>query len=343
MATSNKMKLSVLDQGKLVSSAILTIFLWLMLSESRTCPDHGHEPIVVLIKIGGSSVTHKGMKETVNDAILKWFATTLAIEIDSYFLNLPIVQDDSTCIRNRMHFVVVHGAGSFGHHTAKEFGLQGVTEPPPNEWHDSKNDDESRRFQMHGLSATRLSVQKLNRIVVSALFDQGINAVGISPCLAVPGIQAHGPSTPESKDALLSIVESALRAGLVPVLHGDACLYGSRQAGILSGDILMEILASAPWIHHAVFLTDVDGVFTRDPRLDPTALLLRNIPVWMNGSLATPRLFEAGASGHEHDVTGGLQVRVSMMIYVVLCMLYVHHTLHVFLTLVCEFSCFREN
>jgi isopentenyl phosphate kinase len=98
-----------------------------------------------------------------------------------------------------------------------------------------------------------------------------------------------------------------LRAGLIPVLHGDACLYGSRGAGILSGDTVMEMIGRAPWVSRAIFLTDVDGVFTKDPKSDPSAQLLQEIAV-SNGDIVAVNL-EASGSTHEHDVTGGLKVR----------------------------------
>ena len=166
---------------------------------------------------------------------------------------------------------------------------------------------------MQGLAQTRLSVQTLNRAVVSAFIKHGINAVGISP-FSIPGLCAHGGDE-TAIASLLSVVRSTLKGGLIPVLHGDACLYGERGAGILSGDTLVEILGKAPWVSRVVFLTDVDGVFTKDPRIDPRARLLRTIQVEPNTANIVAADFEASGSSHAHDVTGGLEVSCMLCFY----------------------------
>ena len=173
---------------------------------------------------------------------------------------------------------------------------------------------------MQGLSETRLSVQKLNHAVVTALVQVGVRAVGISPCFGVPGIQAHGGVDAEAQRQLQDTVFAAVAAGLVPVLHGDACLYGdSGGAGILSGDTVMEMLGQADWVSHAIFLTDVDGVFSADPNTDPeSAVLLPRLtvdPITNEIAIDNDELLrlEAAAvtgSTHAHDVTGGLQTKL---------------------------------
>lgn len=193
---------------------------------------------------------------------------------------------------------------------------------------------------MQGLAQTRQSVQRLNAKVVQALIEQGVNAVALSPCFGALNILpktrkriSDGEESEESLSssilrALCTTVESTLRAGLVPVLHGDACLYrgnnddddeggevGTATAVILSGDTLLEWLGSAPWVSRAIFLTDVDGVHTHDPKSDPKARLLREIAVSRDPKNAGEFVemdgehIEASGSKHDHDVTGGLQVR----------------------------------
>jgi len=285
-----------------------------------------HKPAVVLIKVGGSSITDKAVQETLNEPALEWFAKTIHEACCSS-------QDEK-----QQSFVIVHGAGSFGHHTAKSYGLRGQTEPPPprienncssssSSSHspfegDDDADDERRsrqRRMMQGLSETRASVQKLNHAVVSALVQVGVRAVGISPCFGVPGIQAHGGVDAEAQRQLQDTVFAAVAAGLVPVLHGDACLYGDSGAGILSGDTVMEMLGQADWVSHAIFLTDVDGVFSADPNTDPeSAVLLPRLtvdPITKEIAIDNDELqrLEATAvtgSTHAHDVTGGLQTKL---------------------------------
>jgi isopentenyl phosphate kinase len=252
---------------------------------------------IVLLKVGGSCITQKSVKESLDEDSLAWFARSIAHNLQQAY------RTDKSSSEKRSAFVIVHGAGSFGHMSAKEYGLKGQTTPP-------LNDDVTRtnQTQIHGLAVTRLSVQTLNRHVVAALIREGVNAIGISPCFGIPNLQAHGGT--ESLQSLQSVVHSALQAGLVPVLHGDACLYGNAAAGILSGDTLMEMLGTAPWVTRAVFLTDVDGVYTSDPKLYPEkAQLLTEIQVTASGDLSVMDL-DASGSTHEHDVTGGLKTKL---------------------------------
>ena len=259
---------------------------------------------VVLVKVGGSSITNKETKESLNEESLEWFSQTLSAAIGLRFQ----APHSNQCERpnESRAFILIHGAGSFGHFSAKAYGLQGQAREP-----DSANgfelDDEERRWKMKGLSETRLSVQKLNHLVVSSLVSHGINAVGLSPCFGVPQLHAHGGNLLGATDALEATVRDTIYAGLVAVLHGDACLYGNG-AGILSGDTLMKILGKSNLVSEVIFITDVDGVFTEDPRENPSAKLLRYISVdRMTGEITTD--LTASGSSHDHDVTGGLKVR----------------------------------
>ena len=125
---------------------------------------------------------------------------------------------------------------------------------------------------------------------------------------------------------LRTVVEDSLAAGLVPVLHGDACLYGTRTAGILSGDTLFEILGLAPWATRGVFLTDVDGVYTADPRIHKNATFLPSIAVpaasddgnadefvldHHDQGIDNALSIAASESLHPQDVTGGFKTKLA--------------------------------
>lgn len=68
----------------------------------------------------------------------------------------------------RTGFVVVHGAGSFGHFEASQYGITKPHTP--------------QHTLLEGFAKTRRSVTRLNQLVVSALVDAGVPAVGLSPC-----------------------------------------------------------------------------------------------------------------------------------------------------------------
>lgn len=235
----------------------------------------------IVVKIGGSCLTDKSRKETLNPTILDWFGRTVAE-----------VRQSST-----HSYVLVHGAGSFGHFTAKEYGIRSVSA----EHISDEFNLENQRHLMEGVGETRRSVQTLNQHVVKSLLSHKVPAVGLSP-LAL-GLVC--PSTAETRKeyqvVLQRLVALTLDAGLVPVLHGDACLYGPYGAGVLGGDTLMELLDA----DQAIFLTDVSGIFTSNPHTDPDARLVELVEIDNDGNLKTPGV-AASESRHKHDVTGGL-------------------------------------
>ena len=282
----------------------LLLFVYLALVRS-----HGDDRDVVLIKVGGSSITDKAQPETLDRAALSWFSHALAAS------------------REDQDFVVVHGAGSFGHFAAKEYGLGGKTTPPLDDQEDLpcsggggtderySNAEQQLQRKRFGLSLTRASVQKLNHAVVESLAQAGIPAVSLSPCFAIPGLQAHGSAEdPAIQQAFRSAVHTTLRSGFVPVIHGDACLYGANDVGILSGDTIMQLLGAAPWVSRSIFLTDVDGVFVADPRVDPSAVHIPQLHVDSDGELVLGETYiDASGSQHRHDVTGGFKVCTNML------------------------------
>jgi isopentenyl phosphate kinase len=160
-------------------------------------------------------------------------------------------------------------------------------------------------------------VKTLNNHVVKYLIDSGISAVGISPCINIPGLHAHGGDEYGGITTLMTSIKEALIAGLIPVVHGDAGLYGclneldKLSAGILGGDTLVEVISSHDLldISSCIFLTDVDGVYSKDPKVYPTdAKLIRRIDIdASNGKVMTANI-NASGSLHAHDVTGGLEV-----------------------------------
>jgi len=140
----------------------------------------------------------------------------------------------------------------------------------------------------------------------------------LSPCISYYNLQAHGGDEDGGITTLVAAIKQTLKAGLVPVLHGDAGLYGdysrglsSMKAGILSGDTLIEAIAThscmKPHLSRAIFLTDVEGVYTHDPKIFKDAKLIKTIDIdEATGTILTDVV--VSGSTHEHDVTGGLTV-----------------------------------
>jgi len=233
----------------------------------------------VVVKIGGSACTRKAEFETLNDGALSAICGQLA--------TLP---------KEGLSLAVVHGAGSFGHQHAREYGVSKGA--------DKVLDLPARLAE--GFAKTRLSVTTLNKHVITALLKEGLPAVSMSPCPFVATSTKKllgGRLSPSVVDGTRGL----LGRGLIPVVHGDAVLDESQGVAILSGDVWMVELCRELGAKSAVFVTDVDGVFTKPP--------------WEPGAALVPEILVDPASGElelkgvsmntaAHDVTGGLKAKL---------------------------------
>lgn len=139
--------------------------------------------------------------------------------------------------------VLVHGAGSFGHMPAKEYGLP-------------------QRFSPEGIRVTHLSVIRLNDLVIDALSNAGADPMPVHP-LSCTMLQDG-----RIKCLAVEPVIEMVKDGLMPVLHGDVAMDASRKAGIVSGDQLVSFLANALRAEVVAVGTNVDGVIFQGSPLE---------------------------------------------------------------------------
>ena len=222
----------------------------------------------VLVKLGGAAVTNKSELETLDEDTLS-----------------SVIRQIAAVHRSR-RLVVVHGAGSFGHFQAKEFGVQGGSLEDPR--------------VVRGFAETRASVTKLNTKIVDALVREKVNAVGLSPCAFW---DSRGCSA-----ASVEIIRGLVGRGFVPVLHGDAIACGDRSV-ILSGDKIVADLAEVLRPKVVLFLSNVNGIYNKPPSCEG-AILIPRIEVfrngWSFGTVSERIAFESAA----HDTTGGMRGKV---------------------------------
>ncbi|CAA3007457.1 Isopentenyl phosphate kinase [Olea europaea subsp. europaea] len=269
------------------------------------------KPIRCIVKLGGSAITCKNELETINEEDLMVVSSQLRQAIISGSchgmdwskrpgsLEIPRVIDDFNDkeVTDSKKFIVVHGAGSFGHFQASKSGVH--------------KGDLSRPLVKAGFVATRISVTSLNLEIVRALAKEGIPSIGMSPF-------SCGWSTRERNIAVadLSTVAKAIDNGFVPVLHGDAVLDTSLDCTILSGDVIIRHLVAELKPDYVVFLTDVFGVYDRPPT-EPDSVLLREIAVREDGSwfVVKPELQDMNRQVEitvaAHDTTGGMVTKIS--------------------------------
>jgi isopentenyl phosphate kinase len=260
---------------------------------------------VVIVKLGGSCITDKDTFETLKEKIVEGTAAQIKDIFDSQKL------------------ILIHGAGSFGHFTAKEYQL-------------SKGGLE-QTWRL-GLALTRQSVTTLNKLLLVSLTLPPISlpavSVSLFPCTTTKLLGKHI----KRPGALHSVIE-LVNNGFLPLLHGDVLLDEDNRCSIYSGDTLMQWLCTQfttssdedhlsqtlSFNNHksdtklrvaaAVFLTDVPGIFDRPPN-KPGARLLRCIyvdPVQNSTDSGNEEsgLVDVEMNVRAHDVTGGIKGKLA--------------------------------
>ncbi|KAG0472391.1 hypothetical protein HPP92_016937 [Vanilla planifolia] len=274
-----------------------------------------HRPLRCIVKLGGAAITCKNELEKINEEILRVVCTQLreamalkASESPAQVVGMDwsrrpghpciSVEDDfgeHFSLDLHSNFIVVHGAGSFGHFQASRSGVhKGGLHLP---------------LVKAGFVATRISVTSLNLEIVRALAREGITAVGMSPFACGWSTQGRNIAFADA-----SQITTVLTAGFIPVLHGDAVLDCLQGCTILSGDVIIRHLAHLMLPEYVVFLTDVLGVYDRPPTF-ANATLLREIVVDEEGnwSIVKPTLEninQVDITVASHDTTGGMETKI---------------------------------
>ncbi|KAM7251857.1 hypothetical protein ACFE04_023740 [Oxalis oulophora] len=308
------------------------------MEEEKNINNNRFPKINCIVKFGGAAITCKNDFEKIDDENLETVSLQLRQAMIPPGSSKVVGMDwskrpgvgvvDVTKIDdfedqpndNSGKFVVVHGAGSFGHFQASKSGVHkgGLDQP----------------LVKAGFVATRISVTTLNLEIVRALAREGIASIGMSPFSC-----GWLTSKRNMASANLSSVASAIEAGFIPVLHGDAVLDEVQGCTILSGDVIIRHLAEHLKPDYVVFLvsflsvqcqwfkhltesasmaienskTDVLGVYDRPPT-EPDAVLLREIAVDEDGSWSVLRPTleeEVQITVAAHDTTGGMVTKIS--------------------------------
>lgn len=181
--------------------------------------------------------------------------------------------------------LIVHGAGSYGHILASRHRLNEGGSTP------------ARRRAAAGVQA---DVRELDGLVVRALNRAGLAPIPIPPS-AVLSLDDGRVSTMD----LTPFVEFASME-FTPVTFGDVVRDVRRGFSVCSGDLLMLELARTFRPERAVFATDVDGLFTADPKRRRAARLLETV-----GPKDLAQIEFSSPS--RTDVTGSIEGKVRRM------------------------------
>ncbi|KAJ3495056.1 hypothetical protein NLG97_g3669 [Lecanicillium saksenae] len=229
---------------------------------SLGCRLHPPAMSTVVVKLGGAAITDKSTPDT------------LSVNLDS--LIESVAQAYQQILRPSGHsLILIHGAGSFGHPPAKKYQVKAGWKTGTG---DAEGDvSESRDNVKFGMALTRQRVIQLHLHIIQRLHERGQ-----MPVLSVSTYDTvdtnNGAVTQESSARLVARVQQVLDEGFVPLLFGDAVFDHALGSTILSGDALMYHLAQRlSAVRRCVFVTDVAGIFTQDPKQAPDAALIKRI------------------------------------------------------------------
>jgi isopentenyl phosphate kinase len=231
---------------------------------------------LVFCKLGGSVLTIKARPHTTRPEIIARLAAEVAQALDA---------------RPELRLVLGHGSGSFGHAVAMRTGTRAGVQGAEG-W---------RGFALVAAEAARL-----NRKVADALLAARVPVWSLAPSASArceSGQLAWLNTEP---------VREALVRGLVPLVYGDVALDRAQGGTIVSTEQVLAYLAREMHPRWLILVTDVDGVFSGDPRRDPTAERIPEITPekW-------PDVRALLREAHAVDVTGGMRSKVEEMLQLV--------------------------
>lgn len=138
----------------------------------------------------------------------------------------------------REPFVVVHGGGSFGHYWSVKYDMH--TKPD--------------KYNVKGVAVVKNSMIQLNRFVLDSFLESNLRPYCLPPSDFMYG----------NKPIFKKVMEipKIAKTGLIPVSYGDVMWFGKGKFYILSGDKIIGILSKILKPRLAIFVTNVDGVYT---------------------------------------------------------------------------------
>jgi isopentenyl phosphate kinase len=229
---------------------------------------------LIILKIGGSVCTQKGKgKFAVRAGAVRRIAHEIAAARKARDFSL----------------LVVNGAGPFGHVNVKEYDI---------------NEGVRTEHDFEGFYKTISDCSYLNWKVAEILRKEGLFAYPF-PTSSI-AVQSKKKIVTFEIEAVKRMWDSNPHA--VPVMNGTMVPDLKMGGSVVSGDAVIEHLSGRLHPQLVVFATDVDGIFTSDPRKRRGARLIElvtqenfeDVEKFLSGSAAT-------------DVTGGMMGKVERL------------------------------
>ncbi len=226
---------------------------------------------MIILKIGGSALTIKDAdKPTIDE-----------INLERIVKEISVYNQD---------MIIVHGAGSFGHIYATDYSIGSKIET-----------EEENTTKIEGFCKTQSSVQLLNNIFCTKLQELGVPAIGLQASSFITTFDKR------INNCNVDIIKEYLEKGFVPVLYGDPVLDHNDEIkyAILSGDQIITYLAEKFNPNKVILSSDVDGIYTDNPKTNPDAKLIDIVTKDTKLSLT---------DNNHADITGGMAGKINELL-----------------------------
>ncbi|PWI47490.1 hypothetical protein CEE45_11205 [Candidatus Heimdallarchaeota archaeon B3_Heim] len=213
--------------------------------------------IDLILKIGGSSISNKrllakALKSQSPDDI------KVALAVNKQNIDRIAAEIGELYSSGIKKMIILTGVGSPGHFVVLQHGI---------------HKGNSGNINQHlGLVDAQIAVNLLRQTLLEAFVANKI-----------PVVQLYASSIYESNKMRIirgdtSNFERFIQNGIVPVISGDVVPDLSMGYSVLSGDQILLDLVKHFIPQKIIFGSDVDGVFNEDPKINPAANLIPEIP-----------------------------------------------------------------
>jgi len=199
--------------------------------------------------------------------ILKLGGSVVTDKGEDFSPRLALIEEIAAIIsRSGKRFILVHGGGSFAHPIAARYGLEkGYRDPS----------------QLIGLAKTKQGLVRLQALILEALIREGI------PAVAFMASSFARSESGRIRSLFLEPMRSLFAIGVTPLVSGDIVADSVLGFSVVSGDQLASALAIEFGAGKVIFGSDVNGVYTEDPKRDAKAQLIRTVDMSTIDGLAS--------------------------------------------------------
>ncbi len=227
---------------------------------------------LILLKLGGSSITKKAdNKFEMNIAVIDDAAKEIAFALKERDFNL----------------IIICGVGPFGHTNVKEYDL---------------NDGIKTKKQEEGTEKTIKDCDYVADQVIETLEKQKLKTRHI------PGYWVCKQDNKKVITYEIEEYEKALRGGEIPITTGIMVKDRTLKWSVMSGDTAIAQITKLMKPDKILLGTDVNGIYTADPKINPAAKLIKEI-----NKENFNEVIKMASESNSVDVTGGMKGKLEKL------------------------------